>query len=97
MDFKNFTLKAQEVVKESIKIVQISGQQVIEPEHIFKAALKVSDNIVNFLMNKTGANAQNIALAIDRMVAQGPKVRGGEPYFSHMTNEMLLKAETLSK
>ena len=63
MDFKNFTLKAQEVVKESIKIVQISGQQVIEPEHIFKAALKVSDNIVNFLMNKTGANAQNIALA----------------------------------
>ncbi len=97
MDFKNFTLKAQEVVKESIKIVQISGQQAIEPEHIFKAALKVSDNIVNFLMNKTGANAQNIALAIDRMVAQGPKVRGGEPYFSHMTNEMLLKAETLSK
>lgn len=97
MDFKNFTLKAQEVVKESIKIVQISGQQVIEPEHIFKAALKVSDNIVNFLMNKTGANAQNIALAIDRMVAQGPKVRGGEPYFSHMTNEMLLKAESLSK
>ncbi len=97
MDFKNFTLKAQEVVKESIKIVQISGQQVIEPEHIFKAALKVSDNIVNFLMNKTGANAQNIALAIDKMVAQGPKVRGGEPYFSHMTNEMLLKAETLSK
>ena len=97
MDFKNFTLKAQEVVKESIKIVQISGQQVIEPEHIFKAALKVSDNIVNFLMNKTGANAQNIALAIDRMVAQGPKVRGGDPYFSHMTNEMLLKAETLSK
>ena len=57
----------------------------------------MSDNIVNFLMNKTGANAQNIALAIDRMVAQGPKVRGGEPYFSHMTNEMLLKAETLSK
>ena len=97
MDFKNFTLKAQEVVKESIKIVQISGQQVIEPEHIFKAALKVSDNIVNFLMNKTGANAQNIALAIDRMVEQGPKVRGGEPYFSHMTNEMLLKAETLSR
>ena len=97
MDFKNFTLKAQEVVKESIKIVQISGQQVIEPEHIFKAALKVSDNIVNFLMSKTGANAKNIALAIDRMVDQGPKVRGGEPYFSHMTNEMLLKAETLSK
>jgi len=97
MDFKNFTLKAQEVVKESIKIVQISGQQVIEPEHIFKAALKVSDNIVNFLMNKTGANAQNIALAIDRMVDQGPKVRGGEPYFSHMTNEMLLKAETFSR
>ncbi|MBE6327384.1 MAG: ATP-dependent chaperone ClpB [Bacteroidales bacterium] len=97
MDFKNFTLKAQEVVKESIKIVQISGQQVIEPEHIFKAALKVSDNIVNFLMSKTGANAKNIALAIDRMVDQGPKVRGGEPYFSHMTNEMLLKAETLSR
>ncbi len=97
MDFKNFTLKAQEVVKESIKIVQISGQQVIEPEHIFKAALKVSDNIVNFLMSKTGANAKNIALAIDRMVDQGPKVRGGEPYFSHMTNEMLFKAETLSR
>ena len=97
MDFKNFTLKAQEVVKESNKIVQISGQQVIEPEHIFKAALKVSDNIVNFLMSKTGANAKNIALAIDRMVDQGPKVRGGEPYFSHMTNEMLLKAETLSR
>ncbi len=97
MDFKNFTLKAQEVVKEAIKIVQISGQQVIEPEHIFKASLKVSDNIVNFLISKTGANAQQIAFAIDRMVEQGPKVRGGEPYFSHLTNDLFLKAETLSK
>lgn len=97
MDFKNFTLKAQEAVKESIKIVQTNGQQMIEPEHIFKGALKTSDNIVNFLMSKTGANAQNIVFAIDRMIEQGPKVRGGEPYFSRLTNDLFLKAETLSK
>ena len=60
MDFNKFTIKAQEAIQEAVNLVQQQGQQVIEPVHILCGILKSSEQIASFLLQKAGANIENI-------------------------------------
>ena len=97
MNFNNFTIKAQEAVQEAVNLVQQLGQQTIEPAHLMAGILKVGENVITFIFQKLGINAQNFQNVINSEAASKPKVSGAEPYLSRETNEILQKAVTLSK
>ena len=97
MNFNNFTIKSQEAVQEAVNVAQARGQQAIEPVHLLSGVMKVGENITNFLFQKLGMNAQQIALVLDRQIASLPKVSGGEPYLSREANEVFQKAADYSK
>lgn len=97
MNFNNFTIKSQEAVQEAVNLTQARGQQAIEPVHLLAGVLKVGENVTNFIFQKLGMNAQQIALVIDKQIDSLPKVSGGEPYLSRESNEVLQRTVQYSK
>ena len=97
MNFNNFTIKSQEAVQQAVNVTQARGQQAIEPVHLLAGVLKVGENVTNFIFQKLGMNAQQIALVIDKPIDSLPKVSGGEPYLSRESNEILQRAVQYSK
>ena len=97
MNFNNFTIKSQEAVQQAVNVTQARGQQAIEPVHLLAGVLKVGENVTNFIFQKLGMNAQQIALVIDKQIDLLPKVSGGEPYLSRESNEILQRAVQYSK
>ncbi|MBO7193899.1 MAG: ATP-dependent chaperone ClpB [Bacteroidaceae bacterium] len=97
MDFKKFTIKAQEAVQEAVNLVQQQGQQVIEPTHILSGILKSSEQIASFLLQKAGANFENIKHQTAEALRSLPKVSGGTPYLSRESNQVITKAQEKAK
>ena len=97
MNFNNFTIKSQEAVQQAVNVTQARGQQAIEPVHLLAGVLKVGENVTNFIFQKLGMNAQQIALVIDKQIDSLPKVSGGEPYLSRESNEIIQRAVQYSK
>ena len=97
MNFNNFTIKSQEAVQQAVNVTQARGQQAIEPVHLLAGVLKVGENVTNFIFQKLGMNAQQIALVIDKQIDSLPKVSEGEPYLSRESNEILQRAVQYSK
>ncbi|WP_455672134.1 ATP-dependent chaperone ClpB [Phocaeicola sp.] len=97
MNFNNFTIKSQEAVQEAVNLTQSRGQQAIEPVHLLAGVLKVGENVTNFIFQKLGMNAQQIALVVDKQIDSLPKVSGGEAYLSRESNEVLQRAVQYSK
>ena len=97
MNFNNFTIKSQEAVQQAVNVTQARGQQAIEPVHLLAGVLKVGENVTNFIFQKLGMNAQQIALVIDKQIDSLPEVSGGEPYLSRESNEILQRAVQYSK
>lgn len=84
-------------MQQAVNITQARGQQAIEPVHLLAGVLKVGENVTNFIFQKLGMNAQQIALVIDKQIDSLPKVSGGEPYLSRESNEILQRAVQYSK
>ena len=98
MNFDKYTIKSQEVVRESVNLAQSKNQQAIEPVHLLRSVLKLGDNVTQFLFNKTGVNVSMLNTASEKMLESLPRVSGGgEPYLSNEANAVLLKAENISK
>ena len=97
MDFNKFTIKAQEAVQEAVNLVQQQGQQVIEPVHIMSGILKSSEQITSFLLQKAGANIENIKRQTDDAIRTLPKVSGSSPYLSRESNQVITKAQDKAK
>ncbi len=96
MNFNKFTIKAQEAIQEAVNMARANGQQVIEPVHIMGGVLKSNEQIVSFLLQKTGANIKKVDTEVSKAVHSLPKVSGGEPYISRESNQVLDKAEEIA-
>ena len=96
MNFNKFTIKAQEAIQEAVNMARANGQQVIEPVHIMGGVLKSNEQIVSFLLQKTGANIKKVDAEVNKAVHSLPKVSGGEPYLSRESNQVLDKAEEIA-
>ena len=96
MDFNKFTIKAQEAIQEAVKQASSHGQQVIEPAHIMEGVLTTSEQIVSFLMQKTGVSTDKVKNETEKIIATLPRVSGGEPYLSRESNNILTKAEEIA-
>ena len=96
MNFNKFTIKAQEAIQEAVNMARANGQQVIEPVHIMGGVLKSNEQIVSFLLQKTGTNVKKVETEVNKAVHSLPKVSGGEPYISRESNQVLDKAKEIA-
>lgn len=98
MTFEKFTIKAQEAVQSAINIAQRNGQQTIEPVHILAGVMDKGKDVINYVFQKIGVNAQAVESAIQKEMSHLPKVSGGEPYLSSETNQVMQRTiETSQK
>ena len=78
MTLDKFTIKAQEAVQQAVNVAQQNGQQSIEPVHILKGILEKAHDVVGFLMQKQGVNAQQMELLCEQELKHLPRVEGGQ-------------------
>lgn len=99
MDFKNYTIKAQEVVQKASEIALGNGQQAIETGHLLQAILSEDENVIGFITKKLGINLPNMTSALQAILTTYPKVSGGNGsvYLSNDTAAALAKASTITK
>ncbi len=75
-NFNKLTVKAQEVIQNSIEIAQNYNNQMIEPEHIFAALIQDNTNVAVSIIQKIGANINQLKLAAGQFLEKLPKVTG---------------------
>ena len=97
MNFNKFTIKAQEAIQEAVNLANSNGQQVIEPIHLMGGVLKSGEQILSFLLQKTGASIKKVEQETNAAMRNLPKVSGGEPYLSRAANQVLTKAEEIAQ
>ena len=97
MTFDKFTIKAQEAVQSAINIAQRNGQQTIEPVHILAGVMEKGKDVINYVFQKLGMNAQAVESAIQNEMSHLPKVSGGEPYLSSETNQVMQRTMDISQ
>jgi ATP-dependent Clp protease ATP-binding subunit ClpB len=97
MDFNQFTIKAQEVMQQAVKIANANNQQAVETGHILEALFEKADSITSFLLKKLDVNTSTLSSALQRIISSYPKVSGGEAYLSSAANKAMLEAENQLK
>ena len=92
MNFNQFTIKSQEVVQKAQEIAAAHNHQAIEDLHILKGILLVDENLVPYIMKKTGLDPQMIGRIVDSELQNLPVVSGGQQYLSNEASALLQKA-----
>lgn len=93
MNFNNYTIKSQEALQKATELASGNGQQVIETGHLMQAILQSDENLISFLLKKTGTNRATINTKLDELIKTYPKVSGGQPYLSNQAAAALQRAE----
>ncbi len=97
MTLDKFTIKAQEAIQQAVNTAQMNGQQVIEPVHILKGMMEKAKDVVTFIFQKLGVNAQQIEMLVEQEIKHLPRVQGGQPYLSNDSNNVLVRAQEIAQ
>jgi len=89
-----FTIKAQEVLTAAEQTAVHYGHQQIEPEHLLHAVLSQEGSIGRTLIQKTGANPDQLKSELENRLSALPSVSGAsmEVYISQHTKKILADA-----
>jgi ATP-dependent Clp protease ATP-binding subunit ClpB len=92
------TTKSQEAFREAVDIASRRGNPELQPEHLLLAMLDQDGGVARPLLQKAGANVDNLRAAVNARVEGFPRVTGGaDPGLSRRTNEVARKAEDEAK
>ncbi len=97
MDFKKFTIKAQEAIQRAQQIAIERDHQAIECGHLLKGVIETDEHILPFIYKKLSINGSQLEAALDKIIEGYPVVTGGEKYLSGKANEALVKAQASAK
>ena len=97
MNFNNYTIKSQETVQQAQEIAQGYGHQQIENEHLFKALLKVDENVVPFLLKKLNINIELLRQLLDKKLESYSKVTGADITLSREASKSLTAASIIAR
>ncbi len=97
MTLDKFTIKAQEAIQQAVNTAQMNGQQAIEPVHILKGMMEKAKDVVTFIFQKLGVNAQQIEMLVEQEIKHLPRVQGGQPYLSNDSNNVLVRAQEIAQ
>lgn len=92
MNFDKLTNKTQEVLQKAQTIADAHGQQAIEPGHLLLAAIENDNNVLPYLMKEVGVELETIQATTRSIVANYPKVDGGQAYMSNASNKLFSAA-----
>jgi len=94
MNLNQFTIKAQEIIQESSELAKSLNHQAIEPGHLLQTLISSEENVVPFLLKKSGVSIASLRKKIEEQVESYPKVSGasGGQYLSNDSVKMLDKA-----
>jgi ATP-dependent Clp protease ATP-binding subunit ClpB len=76
------THKTQEALATARTLSAEQGQQSIEPQHLLVALIRQEGGVVRPVLEKLGAQVGMLEEQLMQLVESGPRVSGGEPYFS---------------
>lgn len=94
MDFRKYTLKAQEVIQNATDIARDKEQLALEPGHVLKAIYQYEEHMFQFLMQKMGVTTTSLVHKIEDIIDTYPKASGAEPFLSTDAVTLFNKAET---
>jgi ATP-dependent Clp protease ATP-binding subunit ClpB len=97
MNFDKYTVKSQEAIQQAVSIATNVGNQVIEPGHLLRGIMHADENVISFLFNKLSVNRTQLEIKLDEILDSYPKASGQQPYLSGDSNQVLQKAEKISK
>lgn len=97
MNLSNFTIKSQQAVQTAQELATELGHQAVEPAHLLKGLIVSDDNVLPFLMGKSGINIPAISKTLDAILKSFPKVSSGEQYFSNNAGKVLQKATDFAR
>ncbi len=75
-NLNKLTVKAQEVLQNSVEIAQNYNNQILEPTHLLAALIQESGNIADSILRKTIGSIDPIKLKVNAILESLPKVTG---------------------
>ncbi|MEQ8359103.1 MAG: ATP-dependent chaperone ClpB [Cytophagales bacterium] len=97
MNFKNYTIKAQEALSKATEIAAEHTHQAIEPAHLLLGVISSEENISSFIFKKAEVDKNTFLQEIDKIIESYPSVDGGSPYLSNNSAACLQSATKISK
>ena len=99
MDFKQFTIKSQEVVQKAAELAAANGSPALETAHLLKGIFVEDENIFQFLVKKLGGSQQQLEQKLEVLLQKLPKVSGdtSSPYLSTAGTQVMAKAKEYLK
>ncbi|MEP0211938.1 MAG: ATP-dependent chaperone ClpB [Cellulophaga sp.] len=97
MNINNFTIKSQESLQQAQLLAQELGNQQIENEHLFKALIKVDENVMPFILKKLNVNVTLLTQIVDKELQSLPKVTGADIMMSREGGKTINEAIIVAK
>lgn len=95
MNFNKYTIKAQEAVQKAQLLATENQNQAIESAHLLKGMLSVDENVLGFILSKSGTETKSFEIKLDTLINSFPRVQGGDVYLSGDASKALQKSESL--
>lgn len=89
MDINKWTTKTQQAMQEGQQLAIQNGQQGIETGHLLRGMITVDDNVLPFLFKEMNSDLATFTRALDSIIANYPKVQGGQPYISNTLQRVI--------
>ncbi len=97
MNIQKFTQKSVQAVNELEKIAYEFGNQEVEQEHLLMSLLRQDDSLILKLVEKMGIAKEHFQERLEQLLAEKPKVSGGQVYIGQYLNKALVSAEDEAK
>ena len=93
MRFDKLTIKSQEALQEAQGQCSARGHQTLEPSHLLVALLAQPDGSTVPVLQKLGVSLDALAVEVERVISQQPKVSGGaQPQMGQSASRVLQAA-----
>ena len=98
MTLENFTTKAQDAIVKAREYARARSQQLLDTSHLLKIMISLDENVVPFLLKKTGVIIPTLEKQLDEIVKTIPKVSNADTmYPSGDMNKALVAARDILK
>jgi len=98
MTLDNFTIKAQDAIIKAQQLAADNSQQTVDTSHVLKGLIETDASVINYLVNKSSADLNQIKADNEKLINLIPKVQGGDKQFlSNDANASIAKAKSAMK
>jgi ATP-dependent Clp protease ATP-binding subunit ClpB len=99
MNYEQFTLKAQEALRDAVSIAQKNDHGSVEPEHLLTSLMEQEGGVVPSLLERLGIDRARLEHGNAELMKKLPKAYGeaAQVYFSPAMQKIMAKAEAESK